>query len=156
MSACEAMIAAAVASTTSGNSAQAGASRKNGCSTAAGLLQQQRALSEVVQQQRRQHQGEPRQADGPLAEMSHVGVQRLAAGDDEEDRAEHGEAVPAVLAEEANACRGSIAGSTTGMLHDPAEAEDRQHQEPHDHDRSEQPADAIGAVPLDREDADRG
>ena len=102
MSACDAMIAAAVASTTSGSSAQSGASRKNGCSTAAGLRQQQRALAEVVQQQRRQHQREPGDADRPLAEVAHVGVERLAAGDDEEDRAEHGEAVPAVFAKNAH------------------------------------------------------
>ncbi len=95
MSACEAMIAAAVASTTSGSSAHDGASRKNGCSTA-GIEQQQRALAQVVQHQRRKHQRKPRDADRLLAEVPHVRVQRLAAGDDEEHRAEHGEAGEAV------------------------------------------------------------
>ena len=84
-------MAAAVASSTSGRSAQSGASRKNGCSRRCGVDQQQRALTEVVEQQRRQHEREPRQADRPFAEMAHVGVQRLAARDDEEHRAEHGE-----------------------------------------------------------------
>ena len=102
MSACDAMIAAAVASATSGKSAHYGASRKNGCSTAARLVMQQRALAEVVQQQRRQHQAEPGEADRTLAEVAHVRVQRLAAGDDEEDRAEHGEAVQSVLLEESH------------------------------------------------------
>ena len=71
--------------------------------------QQQRALAEVVEQQRRQHQREPGDADRPLAEVAHVGVQRLAAGDHQEHRAEHREAVPAVLAEER---RTRDAGST--------------------------------------------
>ena len=101
MSACDAMIAAAVARPTSGSSAQSGASRKNGCSAAAGFAQQQRALAEVVQQQRRQHQREPRHPNRPLAEMAHVGVERFAAGDHQEDGAEHGKPMPAVLHEEA-------------------------------------------------------
>ena len=135
------MIAAAVASTTSGSSAQPGASRKNGCSAAAGFVQQQRALAEVVQQQRRQHQREPREADRPLAEVPHVGVQRLAAGDDEEDRAEHGEAVPAVLAEERTPRGGdrppsARPGSRTSHTMPSTAITD----EPHHHDRPEQSA----------------
>ena len=44
---------------------------------------------------------------GPLAEVPHVGVERLAAGDAEHDRAEGEEARDAVLAEEARApCHG--------------------------------------------------
>ena len=43
--------------------------------------QDQRALPEVVRQQRRQHQEEPGEADRPLAEVSHVGVERLGSGD---------------------------------------------------------------------------
>ena len=96
MSACEAMMAAAVASATSGRSAQDGASRKNGCLARGAVDQQQRALAEVVQQERGQHEREPGEANRPLAEVAHVGVQRLAAGDRQEHRAEHREAVQPV------------------------------------------------------------
>ena len=65
---------------TIGSSAQSGKSRKNGFSSASGSSQQQRALAEVVERERRQHEGEPRQADRPRAEVAHVGVQRLGAG----------------------------------------------------------------------------
>ena len=116
------MIAAAVASATSGSSAQVGASRKNGCVGGVGFAQQQRALAEVVQEQRRQHEHEPREPDRPLAEVPHVGVQRLAAGDDEEDGAEHRETRASRCArKKMNACRGSSApqhGRRAAIQHD--------------------------------------
>ena len=55
--------------------------------------QQQRALPEVVEEQRREDDAVPGEADRPRAEMAHVGVERLAAGDAEDDRAEDEEAV---------------------------------------------------------------
>ena len=64
------------------------------------MLQQQGALPEVVQHQPGKHHPEPRQTNRAGAEMAHVGIQRLAAGDDEEHRAEDDEAVIAVGREE--------------------------------------------------------
>ena len=95
-------MAAAVASATSGSSAHVRRQQEERLLRGVAVDQQQRALAEVVQQQRRQHQREPRDADRPLAEVPHVGVQRFAAGDREEHGAEHGEAVPAVRVEEPN------------------------------------------------------
>ena len=55
---------------------------------AVGVADQQRGLPEVVEEQAGQH--EPYQASGDrrASEVAHVGVERLAAGDDEEDAAE--------------------------------------------------------------------
>ena len=61
-----------------------------------GALEQQRPLPEVVDEQRREHAAVPGEADGARPEVPHVGVQRLAAGHAEDDRAEHQEPVPAV------------------------------------------------------------
>ena len=96
MSACDAMIAAAVARSDERKQRPAGRQQEERLLGGARVAQQQRALAEVVEEQRRQHQREPGDADRPLAEVPHVRVERLAAGDDEEHGAEHGEAVPAV------------------------------------------------------------
>ena len=97
------MIAAAVASADQRQQRPRRRQQEERLLDAAGFDQQQRALAEVVQQQRRQHQREPGEADRPLAEVAHVGIERFAAGDDQEHGAEHREAVPAVLAEERDA-----------------------------------------------------
>ena len=41
------------------------------------------------------------------------------------------------------------------MRDEPRDAEHGDHHEPHDHDRAEQPADPMCAVPLNREHADQ-
>ena len=95
ISACDAMIAAAVASADQRQQRPRRRQQEERMLDV-GFEQQQRALPEVVQHQRRQHQREPRQPDRMLAEVPHVGVERFAAGDDEEHGAEHrksGEAV---------------------------------------------------------------
>ena len=48
-----------------------------------GIAHEQRALAEVVEHQRRRHQPEPGDAHRAFAEMPHVRVQRLGAGDGE-------------------------------------------------------------------------
>ena len=53
--------------------------------------QQERTLAEVVQHEPRQHDGKPGGPDREAPEVPHVGVKRLAAGDREEDRREHGQ-----------------------------------------------------------------
>ena len=60
--------------------------------------EEKRALPEVVQQQRGKHEHEEREADGPLPEVTEVGVQGLRTRDREEYRAQHGEAREPVLA----------------------------------------------------------
>ena len=58
--------------------------------------EQQRALAEVVEQQPGQDEAEPGEPDRQAAEMAHVGVERLGAGDREHDRAERDERRPLV------------------------------------------------------------
>ena len=95
ISACDAMIAAAVESVTSGSKAHDGASRKNGCSDG-GIDQQQRALTQVVQDQGGQHEGKPRESDRLFSEVAHVSVERLAPRDHQEHGTEYRESGEAV------------------------------------------------------------
>ena len=63
--------------------------------------------------------------------------------------------MPSVLAEEEHRMPGIDRRQHNGISDEPHDAEDRQHHEPHDHDRTEHPPDAIGAMPLDGEDPDQ-
>ncbi len=90
MSACDAMTVAAVERTTSAIVQRPGGpSRRTGSPSSLGSDEHERALAEVVEDERRHDEREPREADGPRAEVAHVGVERLAAGDGEDDGAEH-------------------------------------------------------------------
>jgi hypothetical protein len=139
------MIAAAVASPTAGGEQKKWLLR--GCR----FGQEERALAEVVQQQRWQHKREPRHANRALSKVSHVGVQRLAARDHQKDRAEHGEPVPPMVAEERE-CVSRIDRRENDRLtcqgHEP---EHRDDGEPRHHDRAKQSPDTMRAVALDRE-----
>ncbi len=123
---------------------------KNGC-VACLVHDQQRTLSEIVQQQRRQHHPEPGDADRTLAEVPHVRIKSLTTGHDEEHRAEHGEAVPAVLAEEHDAVTGIDRPEHLWRANDPRHADECDGHEPHRHHRAEQFSDPIGAVLLNDE-----
>lgn len=83
ITACDAMMVAAVARSTMGSRAQLGMSRKNGALTEL-VTEKQGALPEVVQDARGQNGEQPRQGDRPSTEMSHVGVERLGTGDGED------------------------------------------------------------------------
>ena len=148
------MIAASVASTTSGSSAHVGAIRKNGWRAPSGFEQQQRALAEVVEHQRRQHQPEPGQPDRPPAEVAHVGVQRLAAGDARTTAPSTGKPCQPLSRKKLTAWRGSSAPSTAGSRTIQTTPSTASVDEPDHHDRAEQPADAARAVLLDDEEAD--
>ena len=64
---------------------------KNGLRARVRVVQQERALAEVVEHERGHDEREPGDADRAAAEVAHVGVERLAAGDGEHDRAEDDE-----------------------------------------------------------------
>ena len=82
ITACEAItVAAGREQRPSAAAPRSGNSLKNGLSIASRVDEQQRALADVVERQRREHQDEPGQADRPRAEVAHVGVERLGAGD---------------------------------------------------------------------------
>jgi hypothetical protein len=75
---------------------------------------EQGALAEIVQHQRRQYRDEPCNADGPLAEMPHVRIERLATGDAKDDGAQREESCKAVVPEECERVPGLAAASTCG------------------------------------------
>ena len=125
MSACDAMMAAAVARPTSGSSAHARREQEERLLGCGRVQQQQRALAEVVQQQRRQHQREPRHSNRTLAEVSHVGVQGFAAGHDEEHGSEHRKPMESVLAEEGERMARVDRRQHDRLSHDPSHAKQR-------------------------------
>ena len=55
------------------------------------VAEHQRALAEIVQHQGRQDEEDPAPADRLGAEMAHIGVERLGAGDRQHHRAQHDE-----------------------------------------------------------------
>ena len=63
------------------------------------------ALAEVVEGEGGEDEAEPGGADRAAAEVAHVGVERLGAGDGEEDRAHHRQRAEAVVVEKADAMR---------------------------------------------------
>ena len=92
MTAWLAMTVAAVESRISGSRPQPGRQQIERIFDRLGIDEDQRALAEIVGDQRGQDQKQPGGLDRPAAEMPHVGVERLGAGDGEEDAAEHDEA----------------------------------------------------------------
>ena len=83
--------------------------------------------------------------------MAHVGIERLAAGDAEEDAAEHQQPAPAAVGQEADGVPRIDGRQHRGMAHDAAQRPARAMTEPDQHDRPEGAADPGRAEPLGRE-----
>ena len=97
ITACDAMMVAAMARMTSGSAAHCGAIRISGLSSVSGVAQQHRALPEVVEHQRGPDQQVPRDADRSASEMTHVGIKRLGAGDGQHHGAQRQQPLPPSL-----------------------------------------------------------
>ena len=98
---------------------------------------------------------DPREADGARAEVAHVGVERLAAGDHEDDAAEHEERRGSHAREEAHGVEGMDRpqdGGACAMCH--AGRGRRWSENQTHHHRAEDAADAAGAALLDGEERD--
>ena len=119
-----------------------------------GVAEEQSALAEVVQQERGQHDREPGDPDGPTAEVAHVRVERLAAGDHQEHRAQDQEAVDPVLRKEADGMPRVDGRQDLGRARERGDPEQRDDGEPGDRDRPEHGTDRPGAAALQREQAD--
>ena len=119
-----------------------------------GVPQQQRPLPEIVEQQRRQSDAEPGELNRPVAEVAEVGVQRLAAGHDEEDGPQHDEPPIHVRREDAHGVLRQDRGEHAGLVDDLLQPEDRDGREPHEHHPAEDRPDARGALALEQEQAD--
>jgi hypothetical protein len=112
------------------------------------VQQDQRTLPEVVNRQRRPHDAEPREADRGLAEVAHIGIQRLGASHREEDCAEHRQRQPAFDQQEAQPIERVQCEQYLGVARDPPRASGRDADEPHQRDRAEPSAHRAGPVTL--------
>src|SRR5450759_3705673 len=113
--------------------------------------QDQRALAEIVRQQRRQHQEEPGEADRPLAEVSHVGVERLRSGDGQDHGSEENESGVPMPNEKLQAVQRIRRGEDLRGLQNFGQSESPNRPEPDDHHGPEYPPDLGGAVLLEEE-----
>ena len=118
INACDAMTAASVASTMSGSSNDARRQQVERIAHRRRIAKQQRALAEVVEDQRRKHEREPGQTNRTLAEMPHVGVERLGARDGEDDRTEREEADVPLSTEKSHAVPRIERGRDPRLAHD--------------------------------------
>jgi hypothetical protein len=129
-----------------------GGEQKEGLRRGLSIDEQQRSLTEVVEEQGRQNEPEPGHSNRPPAEVTHVGIQRLAAGHDQKDRAEHRHTVKPMLSEEHDCVPGIDRFEDDRFAHDPHDAQCRNRNEPEHHDRPEKPADPVRAIALNAED----
>ena len=91
--------------------------------------------------ERRKHHAEPGDPDRPLAEVPHVGVQGLAARDHQHHRSENQESLDPVAQEELHGVPRIHRPEHRGIARDPSQPEQRDRDEPHDHDGPEDPSD---------------
>ena len=75
-----AMMVATVASTISGDQQRPGTEPKEDVAVGRRAVEHERRLPGVVEDQAWKHDRAPREPDRPLAEMAHIGVERLGAG----------------------------------------------------------------------------
>src|SRR6266513_1024204 len=115
-----------------------------------GIAQNQRALTEVVRKQCRQHQEEPGEPDGTLAEMSHIGVERFGSRDSEDYSAEENESGVAMLQEKAQPVPRICRGKDLWRLQNFMQSKYPNRREPHDHYRPEDPPDLRGPMLLEK------
>jgi hypothetical protein len=118
------------------------------------IEQDERPLAEVVDQQRRQDKAVPGDADWTLAEVTHVGVERFAAGNGQHHRAQHREPAPSVHGEEAERPAWVHRHEHARHLHDPDDAEHDERHKPGHHDRPEQDANDVRSEALHHEQPD--
>ena len=119
-----------------------------------GIVNEQGPLPEVVQEQRHPDEAEPVDLDRPLAEMSHVRVERLSSRRDKEDGTENEKSVEAVSRKEVERVGRIDRGEHGRVADDPGDAQDRESAEPDEHDRPEHGTDPAGPVSLEEKEAD--
>ena len=116
--------------------------------------QHQRTLAEIIDQQRRQHEEEPPGLDRFAAEMTEIGIKRLAAGDREKHRAQRHQSDGAVRQQELDAVPGIDRRQHRRIVADVNDAQHRNGCEPYHHDRPERGSDPRRATALHREQRD--
>ena len=120
---------------------------------------QQRALAKVVESQRGQDDEQPGPGDRLAAEVTHVGIERLSAGDGEHDGGQREERNLEVPHHECQCIGRRERLEDFRVAGDAVYSARADRDEPRDHDRAEEPSDGGGAVPLNveqRDDDDHG
>src|SRR4051794_945948 len=116
------------------------------------VTEDERGLAEVVQHQGREDHEEPRPADRRPAEVAHVGVQGLGAGDHQDDRAHGHERDARMIEDEEDGVRGRQPLDDRGLGDDPADAGHGEGAEPQQRHWAEQRPDPAGAETLHGEE----
>ena len=158
ITACDAITVAAAARNTIGTRAQSGTRRKNGLLMLARVAEDERALAHVVEDAGGEDEEQPDARDRRPAEVAHVRVERLGAGDREHDRREREERDREVAEQEARRVGRRQRLQDLRVVGDAADAARADRDEPDRHHRPEQAPDRAGAEPLHEEerDDDRG
>ena len=120
-----------------------------------GLDEQQRALAEIVQHQRGGDETEPADAHRLLAEVPHVGIERLGAGHGEDHRAEHDEGLRHVAGEEGQRVQRVERREDLRRARDAADSGGADGDEPSHGDRAEEAPHRRGAAPLQEEEREQ-
>ncbi len=125
---------------------------RTGCG--ARILKQKGRLAEIVERQRGEGEREPRDPNRARTEVSHVCVQRFAAGKAQHDGAERQEAARSGVRKETHGVPRIDGLERHGILCERVDAENGDHHEPRAEDRTEDAADSPGAAPLQGEESD--
>ena len=104
-------------------------------------FQHQRCLPGIVQDQAWKDDGEPGKFDRPPAEMAHIGIQRLGAGDAEKHRAQHQKAGGPMCEQVGQAVGRIECGEHRRMPHNARNPHCRDGNEPGQHHRAKQVTD---------------
>ena len=118
------------------------------------MCDEQRTLAEIVEHQPGRGNAEPRDADRPLAEVTHVRVERLRAGDRKQHRTQHDERRGAVSRHEMQRVRRIDRLQNRRRLGDVPDPDCADRNEPDGAHGTEEQADDTRAMPLDREQCD--
>jgi hypothetical protein len=118
------------------------------------IAQDQRALTEVAEHAGREHEQQPGPRDRPTAEVAHVRVERLGAGDREHDRGQGEERDPEVAGEKGQGVRRRQCLEDGRVLGDADHAQHADRGEPRNHHGPEQPPDRPGSPSLHHEEGD--
>ena len=117
--------------------APAGARAKKGLACSSGWVSAWGALAEIREGESGESREIPGPADGAAAEVSHVGVERLGAGDGENHGSEEGGGVARMPHQQSQAVKRIQRAQDRRFLHEVPGAEQTDHGEPHHHDRAE-------------------
>ena len=109
------------------------------------------SLSEIIEGEARKRTEIPSPRDVKAAEVPHVGIQCLGAGDGQHHRPQQAHRVQGMTGQQAHAMERIKRAQHPGVLHHMPEAKQGQGGKPDNHGGPEYPANGLGALVLDAE-----